>query len=63
MLAMTRCFTTIQTHGVKTRRFEVEDFARLSILANVGRNGTLDAIESESRDKEFVTAVHKGERS
>src|SRR5215471_16135003 len=28
MLAMTRCFTPTQTHGVNTRRFEVEDFAR-----------------------------------
>src|SRR6266704_3134988 len=29
MLAMTGSFTPPQTHGVKARRFEVEDFARL----------------------------------
>src|SRR5438094_10189948 len=28
MLAMTRSFTPPQTHGVKARRFEVEDFSR-----------------------------------
>ncbi len=28
MLAMTGSFTPPQTHGVKARRFEVEDFAR-----------------------------------